>query len=610
MKALSIQFSKSTCFIEKIYFNNIFLSDLTIIRCFFLQILSVFCYIASSSTTIKMNKIILNLLFALLSVFVINTHSISQVAKAPERSRGEGPFNRLIIRGVTIINGNVAPPIGPMDVIVEGNKITSIKRAGYLNLPLDPDREPQIREGDKVIEAEGMYLLPGFVDMHSHIGGTAQGADAEYVFKLWLAHGVTTVRDPSAGNGLAWVLDQKDKSARNEITAPRIFAYTSFGQNLTDIPVKYASAATKDKKGIALPEKLSGPITNAEEATAWVRANAARGADGIKFFGATPEVMDAALRENRNLGLGSACHHAQVSVGWWNVLNSARAGLTSMEHWYGLPEALFEDKTVQNYPPDYNYNNEQDRFGQAGRLWKQAAKPGSAKWTQVMDELLALDFTIDPTFNIYEASRDLMRARRAEWHETYTLPSLWEFYQPSMKSHGSYWHFWGTEEEVAWKENYLLWMKFINEYKNKGGRVTTGSDSGFIFQLYGFAYIRELELLREAGFHPLEVIRSATLYGAQALGADDKIGTIEIGKLADMILIEENPLENLKVLYGTGAIKLTKDNEVVRVGGVKYTIKDGIVYDAKQLLNDVKVMVEKKKKELDYVIYQPGMKGK
>ena len=55
-----------------------------------------------------------------------------------------------------------------------------------------------------------------------------------------------------------------------------------------------------------------------------------------------------------------------------------------------------------------------------------------------MNELLALDFTLDPTFNIYEASRDLHRARRAEWHETYTLPSLWRFYQPSKISHGSY----------------------------------------------------------------------------------------------------------------------------------------------------------------------------
>ena len=538
--------------------------------------------------------------FLLLFISIV---SFAQVAKAPDRTSGEGPFNKLIIRGVTIINGNGSPARGPMDVIVEGNKITSIRGAGYLNMPLDPDRGPEIQPGDKVIEAEGMYLLPGFVDMHGHIGGSAQGADAEYVFKLWMAHGITTVRDPSAGNGLDWVLDQKERSRKNEITAPRIVAYTSFGQNLTNIDPIVA----KGKKDTGT-EKLSGPITNAEEARSWVRANAARGADGIKFFGSSPEVMDAALRENKKLGLGSACHHAQLNVGWWNVVNSARAGLTSMEHWYGLPEAMFDNKTVQDYPSDYNYNNEQDRFSQAGKLWQQTAKPGSEKWNEVMNELLELDFTIDPTFNIYEASRDLMRARRAEWHETYTIPKLWEFYQPSMISHGSYWHFWGTEEEVDWKKNYQIWMQFVNEYKNRGGRVTTGSDSGFIFQLYGFAYIRELELLREAGFHPIEVIRSATLYGAQALGMDDQIGTIEIGKLADMVLVEENPLKNLKVLYGTGAIKLTDQNEVVRVGGVKYTIKDGIVYDAKKLLADVKKIVDAKKAETNYKIYQPGMK--
>jgi len=282
--------------------------------------------------------------------------------------------------------------------------------------------------------------------------------------------------------------------------------------------------------------------------------------------------------------------------------------MTSMEHWYGLPEALFNDRTVQNYPLDYNYQNEQHRFEEAGKLWKQAAKPYSEHWNKVMDELLSLDFTLDPTFNIYEASRALQRARRAEWHEHYTLPSLWKFYEPSKISHGSYWHYWGTEQEVQWKENFKLWMNFVNEYKNRGGRVTVGTDSGFIYQLYGFAYARELELLREAGFHPLEVIRSATLNGAEALGWADKIGSVQIGKLADFVIVEENPLKNLKVLYGTGAIKLTKDNKVVRVGGVKYTIKDGIVFDAKRLLADVKKMVDKEKAKTNWKLKQPGIK--
>jgi len=150
-------------------------------------------------------------------------------------------------------------------------------------------------------------------------------------------------------------------------------------------------------------------------------------------------------------------------------------------------------------------------------------------------------------------------------------------------------------------------MTFLNEFKNRGGRVTAGSDSGFIYQLYGFAFVRELELLREAGFHPLEVIQSATLNGAEASGISNSTGSIEVGKLADIIVVDENPLANLKVLYGTGAIKLNENNEAVRVGGVKYTIKDGVVYDAKKLLKEVKNKVDLAKKEAGYKIKQPGV---
>ena len=497
-----------------------------------------------------------------------------------ENYLGEGPFDQLIIRGVTLINGDGSPPRGPVDIVVENNIIVAIQVVGYPGVEIEEKNRPKLKKDGKELDASGMYLLPGFIDMHGHIGGKSQGANSSYVFKLWMAHGITTVRQPSGINAKQLKL----LSSKNKIVAPRIFDYVGFGSG--------------SKK----------PISTPEMAREWVRKNAKNGADGIKFFGSEPEIMTAALDENKKLGLGSACHHAQLSVARWNVLHSARAGLTSMEHWYGLPEALFDDKTVQNYPLDYNYQNEQHRFEEAGKLWEQAAKPYSTHWNNVMNELLELDFTLDPTFNIYEASRDLQRARRAEWHETYTLPSLWKFYEPSKISHGSYWHYWGTEQEVAWKNNFQLWMTFINEYKNRGGRVTAGSDSGFIYQLYGFAYIRELELLREAGFHPLEVIRSATLNGAEALGWDDKIGSIQIGKLADFVIVEENPLQNLKVLYGTGAIKLTESNEVVRVGGVKYTIKDGVIYDAKKLLLDVKQMVDTQKEEKNWILKQPGIK--
>ncbi len=366
-----------------------------------------------------MRKLLLSLIIVL-----IQFPTWAQIKDAPERTEGEGPWPQLIIRGITLINGNGAPPTGPVDIVVEQNKIVEIKTVGYPGVKIKEDKRPQLKEGGKELDASGMYLMPGFVDMHGHIGGEAQGTPAEYVFKLWMGHGITTIRDPSAGNGLDWVLKHKVKSAKNEITAPRILAYTAFGQG--------------SKSDISSPEM----------AREWVQQNAKKGADGIKFFGARPEIMQAALEENKSLGLRSAMHHAQMNVARWNVVNSAKAGLTTMEHWYGLPEALFTDRTVQHYKLDYNYNNEQDRFSEAGKLWEQAAPPYSDKWNEVMNELLELDFTLDPTFNIYEASRDLMRTSRAEWHEEYTLPSLWEFYQPSKISHGSYWHYWGTEEET------------------------------------------------------------------------------------------------------------------------------------------------------------------
>jgi hypothetical protein len=199
-----------------------------------------------------------------------------------------------------------------------------------------------------------------------------------------------------------------------------------------------------------------------------------------------------------------------------------------------------------------------------------------------------------------------MRMSRAEWHEEYTIPSLWRFYLPSRVNHGSYFHYWTTEDEVAWRDNYRLWMAFVNEYKNRGGRVGIGTDSGYTFNLYGFSFVREMELLREAGFHPLEVIRSATLAGAQALGVADSVGSLEPGKLADMVVVAENPVENLKVLYGTGALKLDERNELVRVGGVRYTIKDGIVYDAKRLLADVRRMVRETKDKEGFEIRPLG----
>jgi hypothetical protein len=504
------------------------------------------------------------------TIAYMQTQGVEAPAPAPDRpeGQGEGPFERMVIRGATLIDGTGAPPVGPVDIVIEGDRIASIRTVGAPGLAINPAARPA--PGTHEIDATGMYVLPGFIDSHAHIGspGQARAADAlppQYIFNLWMAHGVTTVREVGSLWGLGWTMSHRDRAARGEITAPRIYAYSYFNQGLE----------------------------NPEAARRWVRDIARRGADGIKFRGAAPDIGQAAIEAAAEYDLETAYHHDQRTVAGNNALDSARWGLTTMEHWYGLPEAMFDSQRLQDYPLDYNYSNEQDRFGEAGRLWRQAAEPGSERWNAVLEELIELDFTLVPTLTIYEANRDVMRSREAEWHSEYTHPDLWTFLQPDPRMHGSYFFDWTTQDEIDWRENYQIWMRFLDEYKDAGGRVAAGSDSGFIYNLYGFGYIRELELLQEAGFHPLEVIQAATLNGAEALGVADEIGSVEVGKRADLVIVAENPIENFKVLYGTGHERFNwETEESERVGGVQYTIRDGIVWDAPALLEDVRAMVE------------------
>ena len=479
----------------------------------------------------------------------------------PDRpaDEGRGPFQRLIVQGVMLIDGTGAPPRGPVDIVIEGNRIASIGGGSQT-------------DGAEVLDARGMYAMPGFVNLHAHTGA-GKAPRTEYVYKLWLSHGITTVRGVALGP-LDWTLREKARSARNEITAPRIVGYF----------------------------RPPGVIATPEDARAWVRDAADRGVEGLKLGSYRPEIMEALLEEANRLGLGSTAHLAQTGVAHMNAIDAARLGLRNVTHFYGIFEAIYRDHDVQPWPVDMNYNDEQMRFGQVARQWNLIHPQGSDEWNALLEEFLELGTILDPTMTAYLASRDVMRAREADWHKTYTLPSLWDFYTPSPTSHGSYFFYWTTADEIAWKNFYRVWMAFLDDYKDMGGRVTVSGDAAYIYSLWGFASIEEMELLQEAGFHPLEVIRAATMHGAEAIfepkGVPIEFGVIRPGLLADIVLVDENPLANFKVLYGTGWPRLNDETgEVELVGGINYTIKDGIVFDAKELLADVAAMVKAAKAE-------------
>jgi len=500
------------------------------------------------------------------------------VRPAPDRGpdEGDGPYDRLVLRGAIVIDGTGAPPRGPVDIVIEGNRIARIVGVGVPGVPIDPEGRPE--PGTKEYDVTGMYVLPGFVDLHLHTGGVPKAPEAEYVYKLWMAHGITTGRGVPFGS-VDWSLAERARSAANAIVAPRMFVYQVPGQGWD-----------------------GGPIDSPEAARAWIRWAADKGIDGIKLFGYQPDIMAALLDEASKHSLGSVAHLAQLNVAQMNALDAARLGLGTVTHYYGLFEAIYEDHDVQPWPADMNYANEQHRFGQVARQWNLIHPQGSDEWNAMLAELKELDVTLDPTMTAYLASRDVMRARKADWHERYTLPTQWDFYEPSRENHGSFYYSWTAWDEIAWKNFYRVWMQMLDDYKDMGGRVTVGSDAGYIYNLYGFSTIEEMELLQEAGFHPLEVIRSATMYGAQSLmkpkGQPIEFGVVREGNLADLVVVGENPIEDIKVLYGTGVSRLNDQTGLTeRVGGIVYTVKDGIVYDAKRLLDDVAEMVEAQKRE-------------
>lgn len=521
---------------------------------------------------------------ALLILSSATTHAENRPGILPAPDRGEnegvGPFDRMVIRGATLINGDGGMPVGPVDIVIENNRIEAIKVVSAPGLPIDDDKRPAA--GTHEIDATGMYVMPGFIDNHVHSGGEPKAPEAEYAYKLWLAHGITTVRGVPFGL-LEWSLAEKKRSESNAIVAPRMVSYHRIG----------SGEAWADRS-----------IRTPKEAREWVRYAQKMGVDGLKLGAHRPDIMAAVIDEANKLGMGQTAHLGQRGVARMNALDAARLGMTSMTHFYGLFETLYDDHDVQDWPANVNYANEYDRFSQVGRQWSLIVEPGSSPWNAVLDEFLENDFIINPTMTIYAAGRNVEFARQAPWHKDYTLPAMMEFYRASRVDHGAYWYDWTTADEIAWKKFYQRWMAFLDDYKDRGGRVTIGTDAGYIYKLYGFSYVEEMELLQEAGFHPLEVIRAATLHGAEEIfepqGKAIEYGLIQEGLLADLVIVEENPLQNLKTLYGTGAVRLNDaTGKAERVGGVKYTIKDGIVYDAKQLLEDVAGMVEAAKQTED-----------
>lgn len=462
-------------------------------------------------------------------LLMLTTTLMAQAPRPPEHGR---QYPRLVIRNAIIVEGNGTPASGPRDIVIDENRITDIVAPGAV---------ARTGQAGAEIDATGKYVLPGFINLHGHSHEERGGAPmpVDYVYKLWLSCGITTVRD--VGSEFDSIKLKREASRKGATAAPRLFLYPFFGR-----PKDPAAARAR------------------------VRELHGRGADGIKIVGIHRDTMDAMMEEARALNLRVAHHMGVEETNAWDCV---RNKTTSIEHWYGIPDAALADG-VQHFPPEYNYSDEVHRFRYAGRLWREADPD---RLDKVLEAIAKAGVAWDPTLNIYEASRDLQRAQNKPEFRDYLHPALRRFFEPSRENHGSYFFNWTTADEVYWKENYRIWMAALRRFAALGGVIGAGEDAGYIYQMYGFGYLRELELHQEAGFHPLKVIQHATLNGARILGQEKTLGRVRAGWTADLLIVNGNPLENLKILSPLN-------------GGIQWTIKDGFVYSAPRLFADVKAL--------------------
>src|SRR6478672_6946540 len=330
---------------------------------------------------------------------------------------------RLVIQNAMVIYGNAKPANAPVDIVVKDGLISYIGPHDALQtlpgaLPTTP------RSSDTVIDATGKYVMPGIVNAHMHWHEERQPGmpqPIQYERNLYLAAGVTTARE--VGGDFDKSKRWQAESNAHTIIAPRILVYPFVSKGRTGSPA---------------------------EIRTWIRDIKQRGADGLKIIGMDRDQLEAIMDEAHTLNMRTAAH---IAVEETTAKNYAELGVGSIEHFYGVADAALNG--IQNFPPDTSYANEIHRFGRAGELYAQA---DPEKLHQVVDLMVEKHVAWDPTFSIYEASRDLVRAQTLPWFRDYLHPSMEEYFKGSLDNHGSYFIGWTSSQEAQWKRQYRIWM--------------------------------------------------------------------------------------------------------------------------------------------------------
>jgi imidazolonepropionase-like amidohydrolase len=397
---------------------------------------------------------------------------------------------RTLLSNVRVVQLPEGRVTGPRDVLVSEGRISAIGEHGTM----------RIRDA-RFVDGRGGYVMPGLAEGHAHVPGPKQKQYAEDVLLLYLAHGVTTIRGML---GDPWHLELRERLARGEVLGPRLYT--------------------------AGPSINGRSAPTAEVATRMVREQAAARYDFLKLHpGLTVEVFDALVDASRAAGITLQGHVSQ-DVG---VARALDARQRAIDHLDGYVEALAKPgcEAAQGIGV---FGLGLAQCADESRIGALAMRTRAAGTWMVPTQVLIEQWAAPPT-------SEALRARPALRYMPAPVIAQW------MERHDE---FVAAHELAPDRAARFIAIRraLIREMHAAGVPILLGSDAPQVFNVPGDSALEELRLYVDIGLTPAEALATGTVNVARFFGAKDRLGQVREGFEADLLLLEANPLEDVRAL--------------------------------------------------------------
>jgi imidazolonepropionase-like amidohydrolase len=430
-------------------------------------------------------------------------------------ARGQRASRAIVIDGATVIDGTGSAPMPNSVIVIEGARIKSIGPSGSVHAP----------EGARVIDGKGKFVIPGLIDAHTHWRGWSG--------ELFLNHGVTTILD--LGNPTDWILAAKDAESGGRIRGPRIF--TSAGG------IDKAKAAGSAAFGGATAAPYMHDIDGPDSARAVARSILEKGADALKIFAdLTPDEYRAITDEAHKVDTPVIGHSSDLYA-------SVNGGMDAVTHLWGVGITLMSPENKKKY--------QQNKIASA-YAWMELDKMDALVAFLVQHGTYINTCLVNEHTGVLPQRREFEQAdydllmnpnlRYVPLTETLSVLTFWHKLRAYSSALGSFPYIENVDAATLdeFRRGYKNAQEFTRRFSRAGGKIFAGTDAAGSASLPGESLHQELQLLVEAGLTPMQALESATRIPAELIRKDYKLGTLKAGKLADLVILDADPLADIR----------------------------------------------------------------